>query len=63
MNLRMKIIHEPWDAQMCCREYVDHTFSHANFCMYDNNMLVKPVYLKVLQEGESKYRVVAFFFY
>ena len=41
---------------------VDHV-DQAYFAMYDNNMLVKPAYMKVLQEGESKYRVVAFFFY
>ena len=29
--------------------------------MYDNNVLVKPVNVKVLREGESKLRVVAFF--
>ena len=29
------------------------------FCMYDINLLVNPVYLKVLKEGESKHSVVA----
>ena len=33
------------------------------FCMYDNDGLFKPAYMKVLIEGESKYRAVAFFFY
>ena len=31
--------------------------------VYDNNVLVKAMYVKVLKEGESKYEVVAFFFY
>ena len=42
---------------------MDHTFNHPHFCMYDVNVLVKPVYVKVLEEEESKYRVVAFLFY
>ena len=33
------------------------------FCMYGKNVLVKLVYVKVLQEGESESRIVAFFFY
>jgi len=28
-------------------EYVDHILNHAHFCMHDNNLLVKPVYVKV----------------
>ena len=40
---------------------MDHDFSHANFCMCDYNVLVKPVYVQVLEEEESEYRVVAFF--
>ena len=31
--------------------------------VYINDLLVKPVYMKVVKEGESKYTVVAFFFY
>ena len=46
-----------------CRRYVEYTFNHTHFCIYDNNGPVKPVYVKVLKEGESEYRVVAFFFY
>ena len=30
--------------------------------MYDSNALVRPVYIKVLKEGESEYRVLAFLF-
>ena len=41
---------------------MDHAFNRAYFCMYDNNVLVKPMYVKVSKEGESEYRVVAFFF-
>ena len=48
---------------LCCRKYEDHAFNHAHFCMYDNNVLVKPVYVKVIKEGENKYRVVALSFY
>ena len=33
------------------------------FCKYDNNVLFKPVHVKVLKQGESEYTVVAFFFY
>ena len=44
---------------LCCRKYVDHAFNHSHFCMYSNNLLVKPV----LKEGESLDRVVAFFFH
>ena len=33
------------------------------FCMYDNDGLFKPAYMKVLIEGERMYRAVAFFFY
>ena len=40
---------------------MDHTFYHAYFFRYDNNVIVKPMYVKALIEGESKYRVVAFF--
>ena len=29
--------------------------------VYSNNVLVKPIYVKLLKEGESKYRVAAFF--
>ena len=42
---------------LCCRKYMDHAFNHAHFCMYDNNVRVKTVYLKVLKKEESKYRV------
>ena len=40
-----------------------HAFNHAHFCMYDNNVLVEPVHVKVLKEEESKSEIVAFFFY
>ena len=40
---------------------MDYAFSHANFCICDNNALVKPVNVKELEE-ESKYRAVAFLF-
>ena len=36
---------------------MDHAFYHAHFCMYDNNVRVRTVNLKVLKEEESKYRV------
>ena len=32
------------------REYVDHGFNHAPFCMYGNGALAKTVYLKVLKK-------------
>ena len=38
-----------------------HILHHANFSILDNNVLVKPVYVKVLQERENKHRVVEFF--
>ena len=41
---------------------MDHAFNHAQFCMYDDNVLVELVYVKVLKEGESEYRVAAFFY-
>ena len=40
---------------------MDYSFNDAHFCKYNNNLLVKPVYVKVLKEGESEYKVVAFF--
>ena len=43
-------------------EYEDNTFNHAYFCIYDNNALVKPGYMKALKEGESEHRVVALYF-
>ena len=46
---------------LCCRKYEDHAFNHAHFCMYDNNVLVEPGYMKVFKEGDSEYRVVALF--
>ena len=42
---------------------MDYTFNHAHFCIYDNNVPDKPLYVKVYKEGENKNRVVAFFFY
>ena len=39
---------------LCCRKNVDHAFNLALFYLHDNNVLVKPVYVKVLKEGESK---------
>ena len=39
---------------------MDHAFSHAHFRMHDSNLLVKPVYVKVLIKRESMYRVVAY---
>ena len=42
---------------------MDHTLIHTHFSMYDNNLLVKQVYVKLLKEEEGKYRVVEFFFY
>ena len=36
---------------LCCRKCVEHAFNHAHFCVYDNNMLVKPVYVKVLKHS------------
>ena len=47
---------------LCCSKYVDHAFNRANFCLYDKNVLVKPVCVKLFKEGESEYRVVAFFY-
>ena len=38
---------------LCCRRYVDHAFKHAHFCIYDNNMLVKSVYVKVLKKEKA----------
>ena len=51
------------EGGLCCRKYVDHSFSHAHFCIYGNNVLVKPVYVKILKEVQSKCRVAAFCFY
>jgi len=31
--------------------------------MYDNNVLIKPVFVKVLKESEGRYKVRAFFFF
>ena len=42
---------------------VDYVFNHTNFCLYDNDVVVKPMYVKLLKKGDSKYRVVALFFY
>ena len=36
---------------------MNQALNHAHFC----NVLVKPVYVKVLKEGENKFRVVAYF--
>ena len=36
---------------------MDHALNHTNFCMYDNNVHVKTVYVKVVEGEESKYRV------
>ena len=41
-------------GELSCRKYADHAFNHVHSCIYDNDMLFKPVYAKVL-EGESKY--------
>ena len=41
---------------------MNHAFNYIHFCMHDNNVLVKPVRVKVMKEGECEYRVVAFFF-
>ena len=34
-------------------EYVDHAFKHAHSCLYDSNMLVKPVYVKVQNKEKA----------
>ena len=47
----------------CCRKYLVHAFIHIRFCICDTGLLVKSVYVRVLKEGESRFRVVAFFFY
>ena len=38
---------KPVTRGLICWKYVDHTFNRAHFCMYDDNVLVKPVYVKV----------------
>ena len=42
---------------------MDHACNHANLCIYDDNVLIKPMFVKVFREGANKYRAVAFFFY
>ena len=41
---------------------MDHTLNHAHFCMHDNSLLVKLVYVKILKDEEGKYRARVFFF-
>ena len=35
----------------CCRKYVDHAFNQAHSCLYDNNMLVKPMHVDFAKES------------
>ena len=44
-----------------CSNCMGHTFDHVNFSIYDSNVLVTAEYVKVLEEGESQHRIVAFF--
>ena len=41
---------------------MEHSFGHAYFCIYDTIVQKSAVYVKVLNEGQSKHRVAAFFF-
>ena len=48
---------------LCCRKCMDQPLITPILCIYGNDVLVKPVYVKVLKEGDGKYRVVTFSFY
>ena len=48
---------------LCCRKYIEHALDHSHFSNSGNNLFSTAEHVKVLNEGESRHRVVTFFFY
>jgi len=44
-----------------CWKQISHAFDHAQFRIYQNIMFVNNLHVKVLKNGQTQYRVVAFY--